>query len=637
MFQQVLEESEQTIPIRTSQSAIRMTTPGMQDPEFRLEPDGAIWASQPHMLENKLRAPESFQSAWKCLEDHLAGRILHQMEQDGIYRESNKWDNPDLDDPDDGNQKDPDEQRISLAVQKAARVLAGSLSNGYPRNPSRLGAHYLHGLIGTARVSETLRIAGGNATIRDHNLIAAHRECFQEAHRQNPNAVVLWFARKGNELPPGEPSPNLVISQAREMFIRWLGAQGEPCQEEWDTFCGMNRQAINHFPPATRGHQTLIEAIMKTGVQPPYSIIRHLVKGPYRHRNCDENLLELVRASGLSRRERGSTLGELMLKDEQDRTITNGSSPAPDGRRKSPGKTGAPGPRTAWKASRKDLIRMLEGPTGTDLLESIRETVQVETVPREYVELRLQDQTEPALRVERTPGRAIRLRANGTWSPDLPLMRGKKLLADWTTRGQWAKAVREMGAGVIRRNWKTHGPDAPMPSRNRCMRAVTEYLHERGINEQSISQPLRDGLETLLSPHILRLAKAILPVVTIHRYNLACLGQEGLDHLIRTNPGTLIFAFRYAKPQEEIEHPGQVIELARTTLTGLGAGNACWRYISQTDPDDMRRITGELDAQQAADMLRMSARHQALPATRVFRAISRLQKEIQEDLRRPTG
>ena len=647
VFQQVLNDSRHVIPIQTRESSIQLATTDTDNLEFRLEPDGTISATDPIMLADKLRAPGSFRNAWRYLHDHILSLVLTEMEYNGICRlrpGELPWDDdPIAENPGEAPRSVISRDTIFETAQRAARTLMGCLGNGYPRNPSFLGAHYLHQLIGPPKVSQTLRTAGGNATIEEHNIVTLNPGTIGEAHRQNPNAVVLWFAQKLYLISPEQITPDGIINQAKSSFNELRERDRlhrRDTEEAWQALTGMNRLAVNHFPPVTTAHQALINAILLTGVQPPYSIIRHTVKGSkYQIKGCDKNLASLVRAGAMSRRKRGSNLRDLIQAHQQSHE---------DEQPKRKPAQRKPRQKPAQKATRKDIIRMLQGPTGQELLESIRGIARIETEPGDSVTLWIRGEDQPALRVESTPGQALHITSNGTWSPELPILRGSKPLVDWTTRGRWSKTARETGADIVSRNWDAHGPGTTLPSRNRTMSAVTEYLQDLGINEQSISQPLRDGLQTLLSTHTLDLAKRVLPVVNIHRYNLACLGPQGIEHLMATNPGALVWAFRFGRPTEEIKHPGQITRLARSGLLELGVNERHWRFITRISQEDMTRITGELELQQAANMLKMSARHGALPSTRVFRQITRLKmqtaqpgrmnpKILEDNLDRATG
>ena len=81
--------------------------------------------------------------------------------------------------------------------------------------------------------------------------------------------------------------------------------------------------------------------------------------------------------------------------------------------------------------------------------------------------------------------------------------------------------------------------------------------------------------------------------VTLDQYNWAAAAGQMLDDLLVSNPGavTWLMAHCLKDPDEEIRHPGQIIQAARQHLRNNGLPDDCWRTAATLPFEVVRSLT----------------------------------------------
>ena len=139
---------------------------------------------------------------------------------------------------------------VDRTIRKAAKRIALQDLGG--RTPGALGRKLTRAILGNEQYHLTLRTAGADATLREHQIIMWGARTVREAHRMNPNATLLWL--RSPSLAPilkyRLPPPCRIIQQAQELFCRTPEARPDP-QAAWEAFCNLQPQGVAGTPNMT--------------------------------------------------------------------------------------------------------------------------------------------------------------------------------------------------------------------------------------------------------------------------------------------------------------------------------------------------------------------------------------------------
>ena len=112
--------------------------------------------------------------------------------------------------------------------------------------------------------------------------------------------------------------------------------------------------------------------------------------------------------------------------------------------------------------------------------------------------------------------------------------------------------------------------------------------------------------------------------LTIHKYNMLVTIGPFAEHLRRTNPGALEWALTYTSPHEDINHPGQVITLARDSMRKSGLDPRNWKFAATMEAGAMTSVTSQNGPGAAAVILNIMARANAVPSEKVIAYASQI-------------
>ena len=492
----------------------------------------------------------------------------------------------------------PDEEsgkgRVDREAKRTAQGVTGKLYGAYLGSVNAAGYRELHRLIGKERVARALRIAGSKAFLVHLNSIQRNPAAFEEAHRQNPNAVVFWFHAKKHTLPRIDTEDITaagLVAEAREHFLEQAGTQWaawawiphteRPDPEAlWEAFSSLHRTAVNQRPPIGNWYIMISRIAALAGGSPSCSAVRKLASRPSRYLKLPDSVLTaFLRESEIRkppRRDRG-TQAELMMqleaaaaaREAQEKTGVWGDplpwdarhgpgatweqiaseNPAEPGTRKKTtrnGRRGKQGGELPARPDREQLERIILGPALEELGALLSEAVTVEE-SQDRVALTVSGEREPALVLERGPDGSIRATGNGyfTGGMTLPGRNGENGPNCPASRGMGAGAARRTTHSLLSENWERLGAreaDRP-PTENTVGAALRGLVHQlpqearEGCDDGEITRRLQGAAAALTDEETWKITGECAGRVEIPTYNRAVRAKGPIAELMRTNPG----------------------------------------------------------------------------------------------------
>lgn len=419
-----------------------------------------------------------------------------------------------------------------------------------------------------------------------------------------------------------------------QMRLPWATARAPKTGQEWDrawlAFSNLSQQAVNHFPPQGDAYAFITALAAGAGANPSYSAVREIVPRwrsysilpaamlrslfaeselraqKQRHGLTQRDLMAQARTALALAANRGDTrYGDLSPVPEWARTaLTEQDSPIPwsewakdipedipeEYLEPAPQRTPTPRRRPkqasgqTWAERKDQLVQLMLGTAREELDQALQNAVTLESVPGRSVTLRAKTQEQPVLHVERAPDLSLRLEANGYLTSNiiLPDPTCPPQSDTITTRGLVSRTKREIALALIDTEYGESfpGPAGARPhSSNQVSAALMETAHGSPDEDEKLSGELISAVHALLDPAVWYDAQQIIQgeQVTISRYNLAAQTRAFLPELRRTNPGAVGWAFAACHPEEPVNHPGQVISMARDFLQQNGLEPGSWR------------------------------------------------------------
>ena len=117
--------------------------------------------------------------------------------------------------------------------------------------------------------------------------------------------------------------------------------------------------------------------------------------------------------------------------------------------------------------------------------------------------------------------------------------------------------------------------DTPKPQTPSCHRDT--YSQDPTGVTAAVNKALREMAE----PQVLETVTQHVNPASTHHYNAFITLGNNIEELCRTNPGAVSWAMNHAPSTEPINHPGQLITLARTSLTEAGMEPGNWKFITR--------------------------------------------------------
>ena len=109
-------------------------------------------------------------------------------------------------------------------------------------------------------------------------------------------------------------------------------------------------------------------------------------------------------------------------------------------------------------------------------------------------------------------------------------------------------------------------------------------------------------------------AEAHRDTTTLFNYNAAASLGEKLDQLVLTNPGATTWVFEKERTPERINHPGQLISLAKQHLLKAGLHPASWKFAATLDAPLMQILAANTNTARSTEILNNLAQAGAKPA-----------------------
>ena len=202
------------------------------------------------------------------------------------------------------------------------------------------------------------------------------------------------------------------------------------------------------------------------------------------------------------------------------------------------------------------------------------------------VQLRLAGQDQPTLSLTRRDNGTITAEGHDTSLREAILDAPDGI----SSQGAVARHIENTLVREIRKNWQQWGqPDASPPTVAKAAAAINRLL-ERELpharhqwHDQSISANIQALLSTMVDPEtVRRAAERGIDRVNINAYNIAALMDEAeLERFIATNSLAYYWAVRHLEESQELNHPGQIVALARDNLGNNGMKPQTWRAASR--------------------------------------------------------
>ncbi len=625
-----------------------------QNLEIRVGPDGAVHSETVNLESESLLRPDRLSGQIHSWRYEAAGQLLKMMERADREMRPPGPSQPDRD----------DWEEYRKASNRMAVDLTACWAGGYIRAPGRFQAWTLHRLIGRDLVHRTLRIAGRDATLAEHNLVMRNAGALESDHALNPNAVRLWFGIKrsrnltfetsstgeydvtvptGSELRESLPerlSPGEAITQARNEFLEKLqrayrnrppdGAASLAISPEraWEIFSEINPRAFDRVAPQTKSALALVLAVHRAGMQPgctvatavmrekshnilwkPSPLDTAVIRESRRPRVKQRRLASEYRALSRMtwriddifgrdgepawadvREALSDTLEQQGLRDNLRRPRRRRRGHEPPVKKRS-------GSRTTDAGDLKDI---LSTPAGAAMAERAGNALRLAEEPGQRLALFHGEET--LLDLEREPTGGVRVNENRLWTPNTPI---RSMPA--RVEAAWVQAA----VTELHREFFTHWDElaprdaANPPTMNQVRRVVA------GSGEEEFGRRFREALGGLLDQDIMQRAQAKLPAgrktASLGHYNLAAMDPGLMRELERTNPGAAAWATNRLRPEQGVNHPGQLVSLVRESMRDMELTPAAWKMAAALPPGKMSEVCSFMDDEAAGVYFRLAA------------------------------
>ncbi len=532
------------------------------------------------------------------------------------------------------------QRKIEKAVNTAVRNILARIGQGYVNDPERLGRHLIRSLLGTERVSRTLRIAGYQATLQHHNRIIQDLQAITLAHQQDPNATIIHFAQD-----PAAWDRTLteeqILQSARNSFTRDCReyAPGQDQDELWNAFQGINPHAFRKCPPHDGAHIIILTAAQQSSNTPTCSTIAALL----RERTALDRLPQEAVATFIqesSRRSSQRRTGTQAQMAQDLRTVSteiaihrddfrqpdiippiqkvcrtprswkdimdavHQTSPRGEWSTKPRSRTGSSKTGSSKTGSTKkrptqaETIRtILHSPedggqsAGSRIIHQLQERITLNHQPG--AQALIQDNRTGAVLtgLTRAPNGALTIRGSLRQHPDPiipnPLHDLPTDLA-WSCRGELNRLTVQEARETVAQHplWKEANFVKP-PSTGHLKTAILE-MGGGHSPEQLLSARYLQTVRQLIDPGTWTMTQELFPNITIRHYNSVQASREPIKELLTHNPGVIAWAAHHYMTR--IEHPGQIITLVRSHLEIGGIQGQAWKHAARLNARTMRAI-----------------------------------------------
>ena len=410
----------------------------------------------------------------------------------------------------------------------------------------------------------------------------------------------------------------------------------------------MNHRAVNHYPPYNQAPIFLVALLAaNSGVNPTYSAIKALatkhsaakilhhecitafiteseLRIGKRGRGTQKQLAEELESMfwKIARRDFQEELPLHELKTWNDWTqipqTQDLAHPPPTPPKLSPK---APKSQDELQEINKSRMKIKERVdlviNQLDLSHLPEDVVTLECEPGVSISLKSIENPIPTFTLTRFPSGAIQSQTHNYWTDQLALPNprdGQETQHEdededenenqprhpdvWTTRGAVARLSHKLGIQLIRESWESQTATMGEPPQdsfisaglNRFWARLPENSTPWNIDHQ-LSERIQKELRNLIDPKAWDQANRAGKKVTVDRYNMAAADPDMIRKLEETNPGAIHWASAYGRANHEVTHPGQVITMAKESLSENGVSPHHWKIISRLPREIMDHVT----------------------------------------------
>ena len=474
----------------------------------------------------------------------------------------------------------------------------------------------------------------------------------------------------------------------------------------WNTYCNLSTAAFRRFPPLHTSHVKIAILAHNTGVLPTLTAIRTYIQEKF-NTNCRLHQL-LTEAMIVESRKRSDHPSKnrtqealakqyqaaLKLPDAITEELQNSIAHQAANRQPVPEdwdqwlkflppsvahegtmpKTKKPKAKTRdmsttdWNGAMDQAVEFLTGEGLEQTTEALTQAVSIKVTDQREITLRTSHQDTPILRIVRLPSGHIQVEGSPFYSNATLTLKhhgNSENNSNITTRGLVNDAARNAVSQILKRHRLDFEEGSQATRQNMLSEAVRRVLGKmpphtaNRLSDQHITRALQKALNRMLNTYHLLHAGAQLDSrstnefqyrkmerIPLELYNVCATAAHVIRELNATNPGTLQWALTTGlhSVQDEINHPGQIIALAKRSMAQAGLDKKAWKTATKLDANRIRAITTAVQPHQATAFLnalaqangphtpgkltdKLIADHQRTGSAPVVNALSRLQED----------
>lgn len=288
----------------------------------------------------------------------------------------------------------------------------------------------------------------------------------------------------------------------------------------------------------------------------------------------------------------------------------------------------------------RDVQLTAESILGDELRLMMEETITLHTKPSRTAALFLRNPVKPILLVEKKSDGAIRMdpltarllfvsdRTGEQGATPIPSRQDTSFTYDDRNIADFIRHSTEMAASrFLTSRWKqitghniTNKPglsDDIQNITNRIMRTSAKGVPSPKDLIAKLAQAVRSMVDPLTWERAHPEGPSSRPISRF-RYNAAATLGAQVDQLRISNPGALTWALHNCNATEAINHPGQIIALAKEQLLQQGLDPKNWKFAAKLDAPLMAVLAADQFSQRGAHILNDLAQEQAKPTSTVI-------------------
>ena len=277
-----------------------------------------------------------------------------------------------------------------------------------------------------------------------------------------------------------------------------------------------------------------------------------------------------------------------------------------------PGKLNRP---TGQNNTRDTVSEIMNDGLAGQLVRTASTAITLEHSPGQRLALIARDRPEPILEMERDPTGFIRETHSEEWTMPscLPAPHGDQPeVPGWTTQSTWSRTITREAITQIAQDplWKARF-HRRKPRELQVQSILKKHLQRAGAPDldREISRELLKAIRGMIHPGVWEQARNLGPdpdlgdySPSLREYNIEASDQTAFQQVHQSNPGATAWVRSYCHLTERINHPGQIITLAREDMLEHGLEPRYWKTAA-TQPLPQLRNTPNLDQPEATTTL----------------------------------